>query len=150
MRRGPIRKIEHHFVNVTPTPPFRRIIAFDDRVLGCAKMFGRVSIWRLIAATDMPAGAANTKMQPAVTQLQAFFASQSARKHVADPCDMLAKYRAILQGHHAALSLTGNCVDSARATTRSRNARSALLCINSHSIATARFVAIAELTRPSP
>jgi hypothetical protein len=40
MRRRPIRKIEEHFIDVTPAPAFRRIVAFDDRGPGCMKMLG--------------------------------------------------------------------------------------------------------------
>jgi hypothetical protein len=92
MRRRTVRKIEHHFVNVTPTPPFRRIIAFDDRVPGCTKMFCSVPIWRLVAATNMATGATNTQMHPGIAQFQAFFASQSTRKNVANSCEMFATY----------------------------------------------------------
>ena len=73
MRGRPARKIEHYFVDVTPAPPFRRIIGLDDRVFCRVKMFCSVSIWRLIAATDMAAGATDPQMQPGVTRFQTFF-----------------------------------------------------------------------------
>src|ERR1700692_2367969 len=91
MRRRPVRKVEHHFVDVTPTPSFRRIIGFDDRVPGCAKMFCGVSIWRLIAAPDMAAGAADPQMQLGVTQFQAFFTPGSARNNVTNFRKMIVK-----------------------------------------------------------
>jgi len=91
MRRRPVRKIEHHFVNVTPAPSFRRIIGFDDGVPCCAKMFCSMSIWRLIAATNMAAGTADTQVQPGVAQFQAFFTPQSTRKNIADSRDMFAR-----------------------------------------------------------
>jgi hypothetical protein len=44
MRRRPFRKIEEHLVDITPAPPFRWIIGFDDRVPGRTKMFCCVPI----------------------------------------------------------------------------------------------------------
>jgi hypothetical protein len=110
MRRRPARKIEHHFIDVTPAPPFRRIIGLDDRVPGRVKMFCCVPIWRLIAATDMAAGATDPQMQPGVTRFQAFLAPRRARNNVADCREMFAKYRHIFlcsaaqNAPHSALS----------------------------------------------
>jgi hypothetical protein len=89
MRCLSARKIEHYFFYVTPAPPFRWVKGFDDRVPGRVKMFCRVPIWRLVAATDMATGAADPQMQPGVTQFQTFFAPQGARNNVTDVC----KYR---------------------------------------------------------
>jgi hypothetical protein len=90
MRRLPVRKVEHDLVDVTPTPPFRRIIALDNRVIGGAKMLGGVFVWRLVAATHMTTGAADPQMQPGVTQFQALFTARSARNDIADTSDMFA------------------------------------------------------------
>ena len=92
MRCRPVRKVEHHFVDVAPTTPFGRVIAFDDRMIGCAKMFCSVPIRRLIAATDMATRAADTQMQPGIAQFQAFLTPQRTRHNVPNSCDMLAKY----------------------------------------------------------
>jgi hypothetical protein len=92
MRRRPVREIEHHFVDVTPPPSFRWIIGFDDRVPGRAKMLCGVSIWRLIAATDMAAGPADAQMQPGVAQFQAFLTPRSARNDVTDLREMFTEY----------------------------------------------------------
>jgi hypothetical protein len=92
MWRRPVRKIEHDFVDVTPAPPFRRIIGFDDRVPGCVKMFCRVPIWRLVAATNMTTAAADAQMQPCVAQFQAFFTPKGTRNNVADCRDVFAIY----------------------------------------------------------
>jgi hypothetical protein len=92
MRRRPFRKIEHHFIDVTPAPPFRRIIGLDDRVSGRVKMFCCVPVWRLIAATDMATSAADPQMQPGVTRFQAFLTPRRARNNVADSHDMFARY----------------------------------------------------------
>jgi hypothetical protein len=56
-------------------------------------MFCGMSIWRLVAATNMAAGAADTQVQPGVAQSQAFFATRRARNNVADACEMFTKYR---------------------------------------------------------
>jgi hypothetical protein len=93
MRCLSARKIEHYFVYIAPAPPFRWIKGFDDRVPGGVKMFCRVPIWRLIAATDMAAGAAYPQMQPGVTRFQAFLTPRRARNNVADCREMFAKYR---------------------------------------------------------
>jgi hypothetical protein len=93
MRCGSARKIEHYFVDVTPAPPFRRIIGLDDRVFCRVKMFCGVSIWRLIATTDMATAAADPQMQPGVAQFQTFLAPQGARNNVTDCREMFAKYR---------------------------------------------------------
>jgi len=89
----PTRKIEHHFIDVTPAPTFRRIVGLDDRVHGRVKMFCCVPVWRLIAATDMATGAADPQMQPGVTGFQAFLTPRRAWKNVADCWEMFAKYR---------------------------------------------------------
>src|SRR6202140_1817357 len=84
MRCRPARKIEHHFIDVTPAPTFRRIVGLDDRVPGRVKMFCSVPVWRLIAATDMATNAADPQMQPGVTGFQAFLTPRRARNNVAD------------------------------------------------------------------
>jgi hypothetical protein len=93
MRRLSARKIEHYFVDITPAPPFRWIKGFDDRVFCRVKMLCSVSIWRLIATTDMATAAADPQMQPGVAQFQTFFAPQGARNNVTDCREMFAKYR---------------------------------------------------------
>jgi hypothetical protein len=84
MRCLSARKIEHYFVYITPAPSFRWIKGFDYRVPGGVKMFCSVSIWRLIAATDMAAGATDPQMQPGITRFQAFLTPRRARNNVAD------------------------------------------------------------------
>lgn len=74
MRCLSVRKIEHYLVDVTPAPPIRGIEGFDDRVFGRVKMFCSVSIWRLIATTDMAATATDPQVQPGVAPFQTFFA----------------------------------------------------------------------------
>src|ERR1700686_1366681 len=58
-------------IGCTPVPPFRWTIGLDDRMPGCAKMFCRVSIGRLIAATDMAAGNSSSLSRPGHSELTA-------------------------------------------------------------------------------
>lgn len=59
MGRLAIGEIERDLIDIAPAPPFRRIVAFDDRMLGRMIMLGGVATYRLIAAADVPAGAAD-------------------------------------------------------------------------------------------
>jgi len=43
-------ELDHHLVDIAPAPAFRRIIAFDDRMLAAVKMLGGVLAARLVAA----------------------------------------------------------------------------------------------------
>jgi hypothetical protein len=69
LRRGSIRKVEKNFVYITPAPVFRRIVALNDRVRGGVKMFGCMSVRRVIATADVTAGPANTQVNPGRTDL---------------------------------------------------------------------------------
>src|SRR5947209_3389545 len=80
----PVREVEQDFVDKTPAPPFRRIIAFDDRMPRGMEMFGRVFVGGIIAAADMAATAADPQMQPHAAALQAFLAAERARRDLAD------------------------------------------------------------------
>lgn len=59
MGRLAIGEIERHLVDIAPAPALGRIVAFDDRMLGRMIMLGGVAPGRLIAAADVPAGAAD-------------------------------------------------------------------------------------------
>src|ERR1700744_221800 len=90
MRRHPVRQVEQDFVDITPAPAFRRIIALDDRMLACMKMLGCVLVGRIVAAADVAAGAADPQMQPLAAGLQAFLAAERARRDLSDASDMRA------------------------------------------------------------
>src|SRR5689334_1035049 len=79
LRRGAVRKVEEHFVEVTPSPSFWRIVAFDDGMSRRVKMFGGVAVGRLIAAAHVAAGPAQAQVHPARTRLQAIFATARTR-----------------------------------------------------------------------
>ena len=92
MRSLSSRQVEQHFIDVTPAPPLRRIVALDHGMSGGVKMFGRMPIRGIVAAADMPAGAADPQMQPAAAALQAFLAAERARRDVLDAGDMAAAF----------------------------------------------------------
>ena len=54
------------------------------------KMLRRVSIGRLITATDVTAGSADTQVQPWVAQLQALFTPKRMGNDVMNSCQVLA------------------------------------------------------------
>src|SRR5664279_927692 len=93
MRRLPVRQVEQHLVDITPAPPFRRIVALDDRMPGGVEMLRRVLVGRIVAAADMTAAAADPQMQPYAAVLQAFLAAERARRDVANAGDMAATLR---------------------------------------------------------
>jgi hypothetical protein len=128
MRCGSARKIEHYFVDVTPAPPFRRIIGFDDRVFCRVKMFCSVSIWRLIATTDMATAAADPQMQPGVTQ----FFRHSSHPRALGTTSRIAE-RCL---HNIAMFSCRAPLDSACIAAPPRRMRRALLGLASAPIAT--------------
>jgi hypothetical protein len=40
LRRRVVAEIDKHLIDIAPAPAFRRIVAFDDRMLGGAEMLG--------------------------------------------------------------------------------------------------------------
>jgi hypothetical protein len=57
------------------------------------EMRGGMPVWRLVAATDMAAGAADPQMQPGTADLEAFLAAASAWSDRADAGHMGATDR---------------------------------------------------------
>src|SRR6478672_2539115 len=57
-------------------------------MLGGMEMFCRVLVGRIVAAADVTAGAADPQMQPYAAALQAFLATERARRDVADAGDV--------------------------------------------------------------
>jgi hypothetical protein len=55
LRRSAVGEIEKDLVHIAPSPSFRRIVAFDDRVSGRMEMFGGVTIRRVVATADVTA-----------------------------------------------------------------------------------------------
>src|ERR1700691_5613531 len=95
MRRGPIAEVKHHLVNVTPSPAFGWVIAFDDRVPRLVEMFRGMAVRRIVATADMAAGPAQAQMQPRRPDFQTLLAAESAGGYIADGVFMMA-----FVGHH--------------------------------------------------
>src|ERR1700755_1426151 len=89
--RGVTTQIEHHLVDITPAPAFRRAIAFDDRMLGVVEVLGGVLAAGLVTAADMAAGAADPQVKPSPAQAQAFLAALAAGGDFPDRVQMGAE-----------------------------------------------------------
>src|SRR3977135_1119224 len=92
MRRLSVRKIEQDFIDITPAPTFRRIVALDDRMLGGVEVLGGMLVGGIVAAADVTAAAADPQMQPLAAALEAFLATQRARRDIADAGDVSAAF----------------------------------------------------------
>jgi hypothetical protein len=66
---------QHDLVNITPAPVFARLDRTHEGVVGGMEVLGGVLILGRIAAAHVSAGKAETKMNPGVAQLEAFFAA---------------------------------------------------------------------------
>ncbi len=93
VRRLAVGEIEHHFVDEAPAPALRRIIALDDRMARGVKMFGRVLVRGIVAASHMPARSAESEMNPDIAALEAFLAAERAWADVANGVQMRACFR---------------------------------------------------------
>jgi hypothetical protein len=102
---SPVGQIKKDLIHVTPTPPFGRIIALDDRVAGGMEMRGGVAIRRVIATADMAAGSANPQVEPGRAALQTFLAPSRARHDVTDHLKVIAclghRRSSLTAGRHA-------------------------------------------------
>src|SRR3984893_11255956 len=96
LRRGAVGQIEPDLVDVAPAPAFRRVIAFDDRMPGHMKMLGGMTVRRVVATADVPAGPARPQVHPYRARLQAFLAPARARRHFPD-----GVFVQTCVGHHA-------------------------------------------------
>src|SRR3977135_595121 len=92
MRRLSVRKIEQHFIDIAPTPTFRRIVAHDDGMPGGVEVLGRVLVGGIVATADVTAAAADPQMQPLAAALEAFLATKRARRAIADGGDGSAAF----------------------------------------------------------
>jgi hypothetical protein len=85
-----LRQIEEGLIEITPTPPLRRVITFYDRMAGHMKMGGRMLAWRLVATADVPTRTIDSQMYPPTIRSQAFLATTRARRHGLDEAKMVA------------------------------------------------------------
>lgn len=77
-------------INVAPAPTLTRLDRLHDRVARVMKMFGGVLILRLVAATDVAAGAAQSQMHPIVSHRQTFLAPRGAGGDLVNLIEMRA------------------------------------------------------------
>jgi len=73
------RKGDFNIIDIAPAPAFWRVVTLDDRTTGRFKMSTGVTMGRLIAATDVPAIAAEPQMHPTRSDPQAFLTTKRAR-----------------------------------------------------------------------
>jgi hypothetical protein len=72
---GRLGEVEFDFVDVAPAPRFAGLERTHDRVLGAVEVFGGVFVLGGIAAANVSAFEAETKVDPGVTHFQALFAT---------------------------------------------------------------------------
>jgi hypothetical protein len=76
------------FVDVTPNPEFFRFNGPHERVLRAMEMLRSVLVLGGVAASDVPAFQAQTKMDPGVPHLHAFFTHMHVRRGELDVIQM--------------------------------------------------------------
>jgi hypothetical protein len=84
------KRFVKHIVNVAIAPIFAFLERFDNRVIGCVEMFGRMFVWRRITAADVTTHFAQTQMNPPIAGFQTIFAAVSARRNLFDFFKMFA------------------------------------------------------------
>ena len=90
MRRRAIREIEEYFIDKTPTPTLRWVVAFNDGMSSGMKMLGGVPPRRLVATPHVSAGSAYPQVNPLLVNFEAFLAAQSARRDGNDSIEVRA------------------------------------------------------------
>lgn len=73
------RKVQFELVDVTPAPTLSGFDRSHDWMLGRMEVLGRVSIFRRITATNVPAAQAQAKVHPPVAHLQTLFTTSGMR-----------------------------------------------------------------------
>jgi len=111
MRSSPVRQIEGHFINVAPSPAFRWIVAFDDRMPGGVKMLGGVAVRRAITAADMAAGSAEAQVNSSAAASQTFFAPERARDYISNATHMSAVLGHDLSDHSNGMPCRRYCTN---------------------------------------
>jgi hypothetical protein len=81
---SPLR--QHHFnlIDEAPAPILPGLIRGNDGMTGAAGMLACVAIFRIVAASDMTAGAAQAQVHPRVAHCQAFHATIAGGHDVLD------------------------------------------------------------------
>jgi hypothetical protein len=66
-------------VDIAPAPTLGGVVALDNRMSGRFKVPPGMTVGRVVAATDMPATAANPQMHPRRSHVQALLTTERAR-----------------------------------------------------------------------
>jgi len=84
-------EIQLHLIDVTPAPAFAGLKGSHYGVLGGMKVLCCVLVFRRVAATDMAALEAKTKMHPAISTLEALLAAiRRTWRYIPDLIEMCA------------------------------------------------------------
>src|SRR5262249_35277178 len=83
-RLSPSGRLQPLLVHVATAPVFTRFERLDDRVTGSAEVLRRVLVLRIVTAADVPAGQAETQVDPRVSYRQALLTALRSGLHVAD------------------------------------------------------------------
>src|SRR2546430_9396284 len=67
-------RLNHHLIDVTPSPVFARLERSNDGVLGLAEVLRGVFVFRRVAESDIPSGLAGAQMGHRVILLLAILA----------------------------------------------------------------------------
>ena len=102
---GRLGEVEFDFVDVAPAPRFAGLERTHDRVLGAVEVFGGVFVLGGIAAANVSAFEAETKVDPGVTHFQALFATVGVGIDLVD-------VREVCAGRHAVLLQVGEMIPS--------------------------------------
>src|SRR5438105_505530 len=71
---GSERKVQHHLVDVAPSPVFSRLKRSDNGMVAVVKVLGGMLVGRRVAASHVPAGHAQAQVDPPGSGLQAILA----------------------------------------------------------------------------
>jgi hypothetical protein len=87
---SPLRYHHFNFIDEAPAPILPGLKRGNDRMPGCAGMLTRVTIFRVVAAANMTARAAQAQMHPRVAHCQAFHAAVAGGHDAFDAVQMSA------------------------------------------------------------
>jgi hypothetical protein len=82
------QRVEHHFINIAPTPFFAGFERFDDWVMALVKMVSGMAVRRRVTTAHTSARHAESQVQPLVTDAQAVLATIRARRYGPDLIEM--------------------------------------------------------------
>jgi len=92
LNRAGLERWQHqfHLVDEAPAPVLAGLERCNDGMLGAARVFARMTIFRIVTASHMAAGAAQTQVHPCVAADQTFHATIAGRSYWLYTIEMLA------------------------------------------------------------